>query len=387
MSSDTVTLKKKRVSQSKVLGAENTEAPISTFNFERHKIKFPDLSDSFDPDFKMSKDWSDLYDDFLLDRGGLKKNTVKMLASSLRVWDQHCSDIGVYSFPIEASTLKAWFSKLAMSGKKKTTLQQHKAQLSYFYKSILLTKDNPIESSIIKQFFRSYISDYVEKTGLSIKEKQALPLRLSHLKQIKKFAESAQNRGNILYQRDFVFISIAYGLTLRYDEIRNLRKWQIKIIKRRGNPSIKVFRTTSKTSDSPLPKELKGDFAKVVIKYIDTYCADLKDEEYIFSKLTFSKGLVNKNKPLSEPAVINFFKRYWDFIKPNDIEIDDNTHLNWTGHSARVGGAIDGYEMGMSVDDLMALGDWTNRDTLMRYLRNSKVKASINEKLQLSLES
>ncbi|EBY9457098.1 hypothetical protein D6356_23210, partial [Salmonella enterica subsp. enterica serovar Mississippi] len=48
---------------------------------------------------------------------------------------------------------------------------------------------------------------------------------------------------------------------------------------------------------------------------------------------------------------------------------DASRYQTWTGHSARVGAAIDLFVYGASVHEIMRLGRWRNDQTVMRYIR------------------
>ncbi len=373
-----------RRSQNEVFGNNNVHRQKQNVNLSRYKVTFVNLrkNESIDPNYIHFENWNTNYENFLVQRGGLKPNTLKMLASTIKQFDQFCSQNGTYTFPATPAAVITWFSYLSSKGYKKTTLNQHTAQLSYLHKKIF--KVGPeldvTSSDDLKAFLRSYVADSVELTGYGQKEKQAIPLRRHHLAGISKIVND-EYIGNAA-KRDLVFIAMSYGLSLRYDELRRMRLHQVEIIRRSRNPLVKITRTMSKTSDSPKPKSLEGDFAKLLVKYVDDHHGNTNPEHYLFAKLNSLGEFKTPEKPLSESAIIRIYQRWWKRLKPKDVKVTPTTHSTWTAHSSRVGSAIDGYEEGLSIHDLMEVGDWTSRATLERYLRNSEKKASANVKLQ-----
>ena len=99
----------------------------------RFQLNFPDLSDSFAPDWAALPQARKNLHTFNDNRGGLSPHTLKMLALTLRKWDSYCKAEGIYSFPIAPSILLGWFQGLKLIGMKINTLKQYRAQLSLFH--------------------------------------------------------------------------------------------------------------------------------------------------------------------------------------------------------------------------------------------------------------
>ena len=54
----------------------------------------------------------------------------------------------------------------------------------------------------------------------------------------------------------------------------------------------------------------------------------------------------------------------------------------WSGHSSRVGTLQDGYKAGLSLTQLIQLGDWKSNEMVLRYLRGLSNDNSPNLLLQ-----
>ncbi|MDN2483818.1 tyrosine-type recombinase/integrase [Vibrio agarivorans] len=377
-----------RKSQSAVFGrAVETSLNDDERNLERHTVTFPQftLGESFDPDYPKSTEWLEGYNNFLLNRGGLKANTLRVMASTLRGLDSFCAKAGVYTFPTSERVIYEWFSQLQADGQSVNTLAQHKARLSYFFERVvkLPVSMNPAKGDSINELLRTFVADQVERTGEANKDRQALPLRSQHVKAIADMVVGNDSSYRLpMYFRDLTFIVMSYGLSLRYDELRRMRLKQLEVVSRGSRPLVKIHRTTSKTSDSPAPKELQDDYAKVLLEYLDRFHKYSDREDFLFAKIDSKGNFRTPGKPVCKNTCSTSFRRWFSIINPMDVEPTRFTHQAWTAHSARVGSAVDGFELGMTIDELMDVGDWTSRETLMRYLRNSTKKASVNIKLQ-----
>nr|WP_233341613.1 tyrosine-type recombinase/integrase [Escherichia coli]UGK56231.1 hypothetical protein [Escherichia coli]UGK56623.1 hypothetical protein [Escherichia coli] len=58
-------------------------------------------------------------------------------------------------------------------------------------------------------------------------------------------------------------------------------------------------------------------------------------------------------------------KRFWDELHPQEA----GTRC-WTGHSVRVGGAIELANAGYTHLQIMEMGNWSNPEMVSRYIRN-----------------
>ncbi|EMY6611220.1 MULTISPECIES: tyrosine-type recombinase/integrase [Vibrio] len=335
----------------------------------RHKVDFIALDGSIDPEECDVDLWLENYKQFLVDRHALKVTTVRMLASTLKMWDAYCESKGLYSFPIQPKTLRRWFELKKKQQYRRSTLLAYKAHLSYFHQKVFLVED-PTKSTVVMSYFRSVINDLAETDGQTEKERQALPFRRHHLTQ---FIATVQDDPTYRNMRDLTLLTVLYGTMLRFDEVRNIRLRQL-VTRRSGELEvIEIQRLTSKTTDSPAPKVLTGDFATIVKIFIENYCADYSPDDYLFRS---TYGVRKTNRPINESTVNRVFKRAWNALAPSDITPQPYTLKSWSCHSCRVGGAVDAYENeGLSEEQIAPLGDWTI-ETLRRYLRNSSVRAA-----------
>ncbi|CAK3893915.1 hypothetical protein VCRA2120O258_350031 [Vibrio crassostreae] len=70
-------------------------------------------------------------------------------------------------------------------------------------------------------------------------------------------------------------------------------------------------------------------------------------------------------------------------LESGDIVISGDGHRDvWSGHSSRVGALQDGYHAGLSLTQLIQLGDWKSNEMVLRYLRGLDNDKSPNVLLQ-----
>lgn len=347
-------------------------------NLKRFRVTLPDLSDSFAPDWPEHARVLQKLQAFDEQRGGLSTNTIKMLAFVVRKWDAYCQAEAMYSFPINETILLHWFRSLKLDGIQINTLKQYRAQLSLFHK--IMGIDDITKQPSVKAFFTSLPKDEIETTGEQLIDLQAKPFRKIHLN---KLMDTWGNPHYPLQFRDLTVLTVAYGTLLRESEIGAIRKRHVILLE---NGDINIERVSSKSSISPEPKRLTGRFAEVLRTYLITYCESLKDYEYIFCWLT-PKGLrpaAYRETPMSGMTIDRIYQRAHHFLEQSGDVVTSKRHHRdvWSGHSSRVGALQDGYAAGLSLTQLIQLGDWKSDSMVLRYLRGLDNDHSPNLLLQ-----
>lgn len=76
-------------------------------------------------------------------------------------------------------------------------------------------------------------------------------------------------------------------------------------------------------------------------------------------------------KPLSTRALEDIFARAWREAGPGqDAPPNKNRYRGWSGHSTRVGAAVDMATKKYSTAQIMQEGTWKKPETVMRYIRH-----------------
>ena len=345
----------------------------------RFKLNFPNLNESFDPDWIELPTVLQSLREFEENRGGLSTHTLKMLAFVVRKWDDYCKENNAYSFPIHAPVLLTWFKTLKLEFDVKiNTLKQYRAQLSLFHK--IMNTDDITKLPSVATFFKSLPKDEMEITGSQVIELQAKPFRKHHLMQL---MDLWGNEKRPVPFRDLTVLTVSYGTLLREGEIGKIRKKHIKYLQ---NGDINIERVTSKTAINPEPKRLTGRFSAIVKRYMETYCQVLDNDDFVFSWLTVkgARPAGYRQTPMSGMTIDRIYQRAHDLLtERGDTVTSTQAHRQiWSGHSSRVGALQDGYHAGLNLTQLIQLGDWKSNEMVLRYLRGLNNQDSPNLMLQ-----
>lgn len=171
----------------------------------RFKLNFPDLSESFAPEWNNLPSALSNLAVFDENRGGHSVNTLKMLAFVIRKWDEYCKSESLYSFPINENMLLNWFKLLKLEfNAKVNTLKQYRAQISLFHK--IMGVEDVTKSPTIMSFFKSLLKDEMELTGSQVIEVQAKPFRKQHLSRLKTIWD---DESKVIPFRDLTVLTVA----------------------------------------------------------------------------------------------------------------------------------------------------------------------------------
>jgi hypothetical protein len=112
----------------------------------------------------------------------------------------------------------------------------------------------------------------------------------------------------------------------------------------------------------------------------------LDDDDFIFCWLTVKGGRPAgyRQTPMSGMTIDRIYQRAHDLLADlGDIVTSTEAHRKvWSGHSSRVGALQDGYHAGLSLTQLIQLGDWKSDSMVLRYLRGLDNDHSPNLLLQ-----
>jgi len=350
----------------------------------RFKVKIPNINGSIDPQYPEMDRLLENMRHFEINRGGLSENSQRNLFSTIRSYLSYCVRMDIaYPFPVDETLLKYWFIEMQIEERKSfATLTTRKNLMSIFLR--LMGFDDPTKKNLISVYFKSLKRDMAEKNQAAVVQKVAVPFRQEHLKKLIPRMRDHEKTG-IRRLRDLCVLIIAYCTGLREGEIGTIKRKNIIT----NNGVVTIKRVVSKTSSAPIEKSVIGEYASILTDYlwlvdnsIQINNRDLSKETlsesdtYIFSWIredgTFKKATV----PMPGETIDRIFERAFIMLNP---KYDTNhaerkklrgTGIYWTGHSGRVGAVVDAKVIyKMNEPDLMAIGDWTNMATVMRYLR------------------
>ena len=285
--------------------------------------------------------------------GAFAENTIRAYKSDFAHYDQWCRENQVQTDEINEQQMASYIEN--MGDKLSTaTIRRRVASLSRIFK--LMGQADPTQATVViltlKRLHRK----------LGRLQKQATPLTQDILKKL-----IATCSKDIVGYRNKVLLRLGYETMRRRSEICSFR---FEDIKRLPNQNAALLLRHSKTDQYGDGKliPISDELFKLIFKWKKV--ANI-DEGYILR--AFYKNHHVRNK-LNPAAINKILKELQRKARMTDME-------PLTGHSFRVGAAIDMLDQGMPLERIMLRGGWKSENTAMKYLRNWQDHWVYNEPL------
>lgn len=301
--------------------------------------------------------------EFVQDREAFSDNTWRQLLSVMRISYRWAAEHGRQFLPMSPADLRDYLLWLQASGRASSTISTHAALISMLHRNAGLIPPNasPQVFRAVKRINRSAVISG-ERAG------QAVPFRLRDLLLLDA-RWSASDR--LQQQRDLAFLHVAYATLLRISELGRLR---VRDISRAADGRIVLDVAWTKTivMTGGLIKALGALSSERLTEWLS--CSGLLNEPdaFIFGPVHRSnRALPVTDKPLSTRSLEDIFARAWHEAGPEQApRANKNRYRAWSGHSARVGAAIDMATNKFSTAQIMQEGTWKKPETVMRYIRH-----------------
>jgi len=274
--------------------------------------------------------------------GAFADNTIRAYKSDYAHFAQWCQQNQIEPLAITGETFAEYV--LAMGKNLSTaTIRRRIASLSSIFK--LLEKPDPTKSKdvvlTLKRLHR--------KLGSS--QKQATPLTQNILEKLNEACSD-----DIVGIRNKVLLQLGYETMRRRSEICAFKFEDVQSM-HNGHHAIILRR--SKTDQFGEGKLLP--ISESLYGLIEEWRKTInQDHGYILRGFTSDHQVTSSLSPASINKILKHLQS-----KSNLDEIDA-----LSGHSFRVGAALDLLEKGMPLERIMLLGGWKSESTAMRYLRN-----------------
>ena len=209
----------------------------------------------------------------------------------------------------------------------------------------LLKQPNPTkEPEVILGFKRL-------KRKLGMAQKQAKPLTYNIMRKLQRVCEK-----DVVGLRNKLLLQLGYETMRRRSEIC---AFKLEDVQRLANGKYALLLRKSKTDQFGEGKLVP--ISEELVNLIDHWSETIEYEDgYILR--SFKRNLsVRKNM---EPAAVNKILK----MLQRKAKLKDIGELS--GHSFRVGAALDMLERGIPLEKIMLRGGWKSESTAMRYLRN-----------------
>lgn len=300
---------------------------------------------------------------FVQDREAFSDNTWRQLLSVMRICAGWAKEYGRTFLPMTPECLRDYLMWLQANGRASSTIGTHLALISMLHRNAGLTSPSasPVAFRAMKKVNRTAVLSG-ERIG------QAVPFRLSDLLAL----DSVWSGSARLQQlRDLAFLHVAYATLLRVSELGRLR---VRDISRAadGRVVLDVGWTKTIVMTGGLIKGLGTLSSQRLSEWLCASGLIHEPDAFIFSPVhRANRAQINTDRPLSTRALEDIFARAWHEAGPGRVvKPNKNRYRGWSGHSTRVGAAIDMATKKYSTAQIMQEGTWKKAETVMRYIRH-----------------
>ncbi|KAA5971579.1 tyrosine-type recombinase/integrase [Pantoea sp. M_9] len=301
--------------------------------------------------------------EFVSDKEAFSENTWRQLLSVMRICHRWASEHGRTFLPMAPACLRDYLLWLQASGKASSTIATHAALISMLHRNAGLVPPNsaPQVFRAIKKINRTAVIQG-ERAG------QAVPFRITDLLKLDTCWRASERLQQV---RDLAFLHVAYATLLRVSEVSRLR---VRDITRAADGRIVLDVGWTKTivMTGGLIKALGELSSERLTAWLTRSGLIHEPDAYIFGPVhRTNRAVPATSKPLSTRALEDIFVRAWQEAGPGkDALTNKKRYRGWSGHSTRVGAAIDMAAQKYSTAQIMQEGTWKKPETLMRYIRH-----------------
>jgi len=274
--------------------------------------------------------------------GAFAKNTIRAYRSDFIQYQTWCSHNKIDSIPATAEAMAQYVDYLA-STRKSATIRRRINSLGTVLK---LSKhhDPTKQPEVILAIKRMH-----RKIGRA--QQQAAPLTKPLLNQLLSNCDDS-----VRSLRNQVLLRLGYETMRRRSELCAL-KFEDICQAPNGKPAIRL--NYSKTDQFGTGKTIP--ISQDLFDLLEKWRSMISDEGYVLRSINRHGHIGNNLHPASVSTLLKGLQK--------DLKMDfDEQPLS--GHSFRVGAALDPLEQGEPLEKIMLRGGWQTESTAMKYLRN-----------------
>lgn len=299
---------------------------------------------------------------FFRDSQAYSKNTLIAFRRATEAWITWCREKSLPWFPLADDDVRDYLLELHNRGLASSTVSARYQMLNMLVRQCGLPPltERRAVSLVMRRIRREAVTEKRERTG------QAIPFQWEDL----KLADVLMARnGTLISYRDRAFLFLAYNTLMRMSELSRVRVGDLDMT---GDTVIlHISHTKTSVTAAGLSKQLAHCTAQAVSDWLARSGLGDKPDALLFPAVRRGGHIANTVRPLSAPAIERIFSGAWALLNKTDVKANKGRYKQWTGHSARVGAAVDMANKGVAMVEIMREGTWKKPETLMRYLRGS----------------
>lgn len=309
------------------------------------------------------KDIADRLREFVQDKEAFSENTWNQLISVMRICGTWAKENGRNFLPMSPAELRDYLLWLQTSGRASSTIGTHASLISMLHRNAGVTPPNisPLVFRAVKKINRTAVITG-ERVG------QAIPFRIGNLLALDACWSDSER---LQQTRDLAFLHLAYATLLRVSELGRLR---VREISRSvdGRILLDVAWTKTIVMTGGLIKALGTLSSQRLTEWLERSGLINEPDAFIFGSIhRTNRATISTENPLSTRALEDIFVRAWRDAGPGkDALPNKNRYKTWSGHSTRVGAAVDMATKKYSTAQIMQEGTWKKPETVMRYIRH-----------------
>ena len=285
--------------------------------------------------------------------GAFAENTIRAYKSDFDHYDQWCRENQVQTDEINEQQMASYIENMGDT-LSTATIRRRVASLSRIFK--LMGQTDPTQATevilTLKRLHRKF----------GRLQKQATPLTQDILKKL-----IATCSKDIVGYRNKVLLRLGYETMRRRSEICSFRFEDIKHLPNQNVALILRHSKTDQYGDGKLIP-ISDELLKLILKWKQV--ANL-DQGYILRAFHRNHHVRDKLNPAAINKILKELQRK---ARMTDME-------QLSGHSFRVGAAVDMLDQGIPLERIMLRGGWKSENTAMKYLRNWQDHWVYNEPL------
>jgi site-specific recombinase XerD len=274
--------------------------------------------------------------------GAFAENTLRAYRADFRHYQTWCEKKGISSLPAQAEILATYVDELSLSHKS-ATIRRRINSLGTAFK-LSKNADPSKAPEVVLALKRMH-------RRIGRQQAQATPLTRDVLDKL-----LAQCDDDIRGLRNKVLLQLGYETMRRRSELCNFRFDDLIESSKRG-PAIRLVR--SKTDQEGASRLIP--ISENLFRVIQTWQKVADISGAILRSVDRHGNVSNRLNPGSIGLIINALYR--------GCEINESVQI-FSGHSFRVGAALDLLEAGTPIELIMLRGGWRSSDNAMGYLRS-----------------
>ena len=272
--------------------------------------------------------------------GAFAENTLRAYRSDFTHYEKWCASHGWPAIPAKAERLALYVEEMSTKYKSATIRRRFNSLSSLFY---LTRNPNPVRDPEVTLAMKRM------HRQIGRAQKQASPLTLKYLEQMKRKCDNS-NRG----MRDKVLLQLGYETMRRRSEIC---AFKFEDLQQMPNGKYSLLLRQSKTDQYAQGRliPISDILAKLILKWQKRVEAD---QGSILRRIRKDDAI---GEQLSSASMCKILV---------DLQYRSRLrHLpNFSGHSFRVGAALDLLERGVPLEKIMLRGGWGAKSTTLKYL-------------------